>query len=425
MRAAAGRTCVPRRRVLIVVENNMVPLDRRVWYEATALRDAGWQVAVICPRAEGSHDAAGAAWYKPVGSAENLDGVTVYRFSLAFAEHGVLDYFREYAKAFLSIALLSWQAWRSERFDILHLCNPPDILFPIGLFYRLLGAKFVFDHHDLFPESVAWRYRGRVGSLLYAASRIAEYLTFRSANVVIATNESYCRVAVERGHVPAANVVLVRNGPKVKDFAPLEALPALKKGFPHMACFVGLMGVEDGIAELIEVIQYVVYELQRRDILFVLIGDGAERTGALDRIRRLSLEAFVEMPGLILDDSVLRQYIATADVLLSPEPLTPMNDSSTFIKIGEYMAMGKPSVAFDLRETRCTAGDAALFILPGDIAAFARAISDLSDHPEKRSRMGTLGLHRARETLAWENQVQNLFHAYEIALDKANDQAAA
>jgi len=403
-------------RVLIIEENSMVPVDRRVWYEATSLRDAGWDVIVICPEGTGAH-----AGKPKVGDTshitqEVLDGVTVYRFPLVFAEHGVADYLREYVTAYISITRLAWHVWRNGPFDILHICNPPDIFFPLGLFYRILGARFIFDHHDLFPEMVGSRYQSQAGKFLYAIARISEYFTLRSADVVIATNESYRRIALDRGCVPAEKVIVVRNGPKTEEFTPEEPLAALKRGFPFLVCYVGVMGQQDGISELVETIDFVVHSLGRDDILFVLVGDGADHTMAKTRLKERGLGRFVDMPGMIRNTGDLRRYMSSADVFVSPEPRSPLNIHSTFIKIGEYMAMGKPIVAYDLPETRYTAEEAAFYVEHGDTAGFGKAITALLDDPERRQRMGAIGRKRVVDKLSWEHQQQHLFRAYEIAL---------
>ena len=407
-------------KALIVVENSWVPVDRRVWYEATALRDAGWQVTVICPT--GKVAQAGKKGpdhaYRSFGEPEDLEGVTVLRFPLIYAEQGVISYLKEYVSAFFCIARLSWKVWRQESFDIIQICNPPDIFFPIGVFYRCLGAKFVFDHHDLFPENVIWLYHGLVGRFMYAVSRLAEYLTFFSANVVMTTNKSYQKIAYERGKVSPDNVVVVRNGPKIDEFIPVDPVPALKLGFPFMVCYAGIMGEGDGILETIEIIRCIVRDLTRHDVYFVLLGDGAKKAQALANIKSWELEAFVDMPGMIRDDMQLRQYMSTADVFISPEPLTPMNTHSTFIKIGEYMAIGKPIVAFDLKETRYTAQNAACYVPPGDIQGFGRAIINLLDDPIRRQQMGNIGRQRILDCLGWEHQKQHLFRAYALAKGK-------
>lgn len=400
------------KRVLIVEENSYIPLDNRVWHEVTTLRDAGWQTTVICPAAQGFNGDEKA----PFGTVEDMGGVTVYHFPLNFAEAGIKSYASEYITALVSIARLSWRAWRKERFDIIHFCNPPDIFFPIGLFYRLLGARSVFDHHDLFPELVAWRYSGLAGKLLYAVARMTEYLTFRSANAVISTNQSYRKVAMGRGGVPEDRIVILRNGPISNEFVPVESTPALKRGLPYMACYAGAMGYEDGVLELIASIRYIVHEMGRHDILFTLLGDGAIRPQALAQAKAWGLETVVHMPGMIHDNLVLRQYLSTADVCLSPEPLTPLNAHSTFVKVGEYMAIGKPVVAFDLPETRYTAQEAAIYVAPGDIQEYGRAIVSLLADPERRRLMGEFGRQRMLNDLSWDHQKQNLFQAYAVAL---------
>jgi len=403
------------RRVLIVEENAAIPCDTRVWYESTTLRDAGWQVTVICPST-----AIGAYAGKGVSRAnvapEDLEGITVYRFPLTVAERGVLDYLREYLSAFAWLARLSWRVWRAGPFDIIHFCNPPDIFFPIGWLYRLLGAAVVFDHHDLFPEVLAWRYRGLTSKALYALARLTELLTLRSANAVISTNESYRRIAMERGGVPADRVIVVRNGPRTQEFVPTELSPALKRGFPYMVCYAGVMGPEDGVFELLQSVRHIVHDLGRRDILFTLLGDGSVRRQALDQVQTWGLESVVDMPGMVRDKLLLRQYLCTADVCVSPEPLTPFNARSTFVKVGEYLAMGKPVVAYDLQETRYTAQEAAIYVAPGNVEEFGRVTVALLGDPERRRCMGECGRRRFLDGLSWDHQKQNLFQAYDIAL---------
>ncbi len=404
------------RRAVIVVENSFVPADVRVTYEAITLRDAGWDVIVICPFAQ--HAGQGKEASGKTRALQDPEGVHVLRFPLTYAQRGLLAYLREYLTAFVSVARITWQVWRNGSFDVLHLCNPPDIFFPIAALYRLLGVRVIFDHHDLFPELVDWRYRGLRRQVLYALARAAEYLTFRVANVVMSTNESYRRIAIKRGRLPGENVIVVRNGPRLDEFVPVKPDPALKKGFRYMACYAGVMGHDDGVLELIPSIAHIVHDLGRHDVRFVLLGDGAVRREAFNQIETQGLSSYVEMPGMIYDNELLRRYMCTADVLLSPEPPTPLNTSSTFIKIGEYMAMGKPIVAYDLVETKRTADAAAVYVEPGNIEAFGQAIVDLLDDPERRKQMGVVGKWRVRHLLAWEHQQEHLLAAYERALNQ-------
>ena len=401
-------------RALIVVENNSVPFDCRVWREAKALHEACWQVSVICPLS--SQD----DWLvRPdslAGNHEVLDGIHIYRFPLAFAAHDALAYLREYLGAFAHVARLSWHVHRNNGFDVLQVCNPPDIFFPLGLFYRLLGKSFIFDHHDLFPEGVAFRFGGLGGQIMRRLAQLMEWLTLRSANVVMATNESYRRIAIERGGVLPRNVFVVRNGPELTSFQPVEPAPALKQGFPYLACYLGVMGAEDGVEPMLEAIRFVIHDLGRRDVHFVLIGDGAMRPLGLSRIAEWELESQVSMPGR-LPDADVKRYLSTADVCLSPDPYTPLNDLSTMNKIMEYMIMGKPLVSFDLKEARFSAQDAAVYVPCGDIRAFGQAIVKLLDDPCRRQQMGEFGRRRVLEELAWEYQKPCLLAAYSAAMN--------
>jgi len=402
--------------VLIVVENNWVPVDRRVWYEATTLRDFGWKVTVICPAPTGAHAGENAPEHNSIVERENIDGVIVYRFHLTFAEEGISKYLREYISSFIWVAKLSWKIWREERFDILHICNPPDIFFPIGLFYRILGAKLVFDHHDLFPEMVIWRFKGVKGKLLRFLGRLMEYLTFKSSNVVLTTNESYKQIALNRNRIRKDSIYVVRNGPKIREFKPVDPDLSLRRHFPYVACYVGIMGEDDGVSELVDVIRLIVQDLKRTNILFILVGDGSDLPLVKQRVADYGLDEFVDMPGMIRDDLLLRRYMCSADVLLSPEPWTPLNAHSTFIKVGEYMAMGKPIVAYDFKETKYTAEDAAVYVSHGDVKGYAQAILSLLENENKRKRMGKIGFKRVKELVGWENQKRILLDTYRSVL---------
>ncbi len=401
------------KKALIVLENCFVPLDIRVWYEATTLRDAGWQPTIVCPAPTGVHAANSVP--VPFGQAVDIEGIKVYFFPLTFATGGVAAYLREYLSAFMAIARLSWTAWRSDRFDVIHLCNPPDIFFPVAWLYRMLGARVVFDHHDLFPEAISHSFGGRSGRLLHGLASVMEYLTFHTAHVTMSTNESYRQVAMDRGRLAPDRVLVLRNGPKVQEFSPVEPVPALKQGFDHMVCYAGMMGPQDGVYELLDSIRYIVHGMGCNDILFALLGDGAVYSEALEMVGDWRLDGTVHMPGMIRDKELLRQYLCTADVCVSPEPLTPLNERSTFIKIGEYMAMGKPVVAYNLPESRHTAQDAALFVEPGDAKAFGEAVVALLHDAGLRHKMGKAGRQRFVNELSWEHQQRNLLRAYELA----------
>jgi glycosyltransferase involved in cell wall biosynthesis len=406
------------RSTLIVIENSSFLCDPRVQNEAFSLRDAGWSVYVLCAfwkEFEGDNVTEANFWQQ-----HNRNGIFVYYFPLAYADVGFFSYIIEYLTAFYWIGLRSWQIWLKAHFKVIHFCNPPDIFFPIALLYRLLGIRIIFDHHDLFPEMISVRFDGVKERFLYWSARLMEFLTFRVAHIVLTTNYSFKEVAEKRGSFPSKRIFPVRNGPKLTKFTPLAAEPSLKCGFNKMVIYAGAMGYQDGILELCESIRYIIQDKKRQDILFVLLGDGAARSAAMKYVLGWG-EHFIQMPGMIYDKCFFRQYLSTADVLVSPEPYNELNNQSTFIKIGEYLAIGKPIVAYDLKETHYTAQDAALYVPHGDVCAFADAILQLIDDPELCIELAVSARKRITE-LSWESQEPLLLSAYEIALGIGNDQ---
>lgn len=391
------------RRALLLVENLSVPRDSRVWPEALALAEAGYEVVAVCPQETSAPE-----------RFERVGPVEIHRYPLLFSDGGTVGYLREYAVAFWRTARLVRRLARGRRFDVVHAANPPDLLLLAALPLKLRGTRFVFDHHDLAPELYACRF-GRTGGLLYRLARVLEWLAFRVADVVISTNESYRELAVGRGGKRREDVFVVRNAPGVRS-RECEPEPALKRGRPHLLVYVGVLGPQDGgdlalhaLARLRE---------RRQDWHAVFAGDGQALPAMRALSRRLGLDDAVEFAGWVEEERVER-VLASADVCLAPEPRNPLNDVSTLIKVAEYMAMARPVVAFDLRESRFTAGGAALYAEPNDPESFADCIETLLDDPELRARMGEIGRQRVESGLSWEHSKHALLAAYEYALGTA------
>jgi glycosyltransferase involved in cell wall biosynthesis len=390
-------------RALIVVENLSVPFDRRVWQECQALRETGYEVAVICPQGTTQDRETHAV----------IEGVEIHRYPLTPATGGAPGYLREYATAI-------WRSWRLARglgsIDIVHLCNPPDLLFLVALPLKLRGARIIFDQHDLVPELYLSRFERRK-DLLYRGVVALERLTYRLADVVIATNESYRRAALDRGHKAPGRVFVVRSGPDLSRFAGGVPDPALKKGKRHLLCYLGVMGPQDGVDYALHSLT-ALRETRPDDwhAVFVGSGDCFEEMRAL--ARRLGLEGHVTFTGRIPDEELLG-YLATADVALAPDPHNPLNDVSTMNKILEYMAVGCPIVSFDLREARVSAGEAARYAKCNDTGEFAANVSALLDDPAERSRRGQIGQSRIADSLSWERSKTQLIASYAAAMGRA------
>ena len=389
------------RRVLFVSENAPVPSDRRVWNEARTLHAAGWEVVVVCAQGAGRHTA----------PFEVIDGIEIHRFPLRPAVGGPLGYLREYAQAMWRIRRLARRLGRTRDFDVVHACNPPDFLLLAALGLRRKGARFVFDHHDLVPELYQSKF-GK-GGPLYRVAVALERIPYRLADVVIATNGSYRRIALERGRVAGDAVFVVRNGPDVERFRPAQPDPTWRRGRRHLLAYLGIMGPQDGLDHALEALGRLRAARDDWHAVFVGEGDMLEEMRAL--AERLGITEHVEFAGWRYDDDI-RTILSTADVCLAPDPPSPLNDVSTMIKIPEYMAMGRAIVSYDLTESRVSAGDAALYAEPGDVDGFATCIDDLLGDAELRARMGACGRERVERELSWQHSEPALLAAYERAL---------
>src|SRR5882672_10661666 len=387
------------KRVLILVENLPSPFDRRVWQEATTLRDAGYLVSIICPTGRGYER-----------KFEAIDGIHVYRYSLPVEASGAAGYAVEYAVALAWTFVLAWRVLLTRGFDVIHACNPPDLFFLIGGFFRLFGKKFVFDHHDLSPELYEAKFdrRGFFHSLLLKL----EYLTFRSADVSIATNESYRRIAIGRGRMPAERVFVVRSGPSLERLKILAPDARLKRGRRYLVGYVGVMGKQEGIDYLLRAARHIVFELGRSDVHFGLVGNGTSLEGAKALARELGVADYVTFTGRVPDPEMLAM-LNTADVCVNPDVASEMNDKSTMNKIMEYMALAKPIVQFDLTEGRFSARDASLYARPNDSVDLAEKILELLDDAPLRQRMGVAGRDRVLSVLAWQHESPKLLTAYD------------
>ncbi|MEI9995401.1 MAG: glycosyltransferase family 4 protein [Rhizomicrobium sp.] len=398
--------------VLIIVENLPVPFDRRVWSEATTLQAAGYRVAVICPKGADARK-----------SHEVLDGIHIYRHPLPFDAEGGLGYVVEYASAlFFEFVLTCW-IWLRHGFDVIHACNPPDTIFLIAWPFKLLGKKFLFDHHDINPEL----YLAKFGSKdrFYQLLCWLERCTFHAADASLATNESYRRIAIERGGMAPDKVFVVRSGPKLERLRIVPPNAARKHGARHLIGYVGVIGQQEGIDLLLEAAKHMTQTLGRTDIRFAIIGGGPALNAMKALSVRLGVDGQVEFYGRVPDD-VLLEVLNTADVCVNPDRVNAMNDKSTMNKIMEYMALAKPIVQFELTEGRYSAGEASLYAAPNDPVDFARKILELLDDPAKRAAMGAFGRNRVETELVWEREAPKLLAAYDCLLHpKIGSQSAS
>ncbi len=390
---------------LIIVQNLPVPLDRRVWLECQALVSNGYDVSVICPKGPGDP------------RRQELEGVHIYKYAPPPMAKGLPGYVFEFIYCWLRTALLSLVVWGRRPFTVMQACNPPDTYWLLAWLWRLRGVRFIFDHHDLNPELFLSRF-GEPSSvrerIQYRGLLWLERMTLVMADRMMSTNESYRRTAIERGGLQPDLVTVVRSGPDTRAMRPLrpDARGAAKATTAESGdapparfelVYLGIMGPQDGVDLLLDIVDELVHRRGRRDVHTTLLGFGDCLEDLRAQCTRLGLDPWVTFTGRV-DRDQIAEYLSAADIGLGPDPKTPLNDVSTMNKTMEYMAYCLPSVAFDLTETRVSGGDAVLYVPSGDLGAFADAVEKLLDHPELRVEMGLQARRRVASELDWRPQ---------------------
>jgi glycosyltransferase involved in cell wall biosynthesis len=412
-------------RVLMFVENNF-PADPRVKNEADMLTAAGYSVTVVGLREEDE-----------TGMSKVVDNIQVYsvpRTSLFTKTRkdnpvglqrlwlrliALMGYMWEYAYFTSACFVMSLYVAMKHGFDVIHAHNPPDTLFLVAAAYKPFGKKFVFDHHDLCPELYRSRYKADSG-FLTAILGLLERGSLKLADVTIATNESYRAIQIARGKVKPENVFVVRNGPNLRRVAYRTPSKRLREMNRTILCYVGALNPQDGVDYLLRSLRDLLYKLGRKDFYCVIMGSGDSLEDLRALAHDLNLEGYVEVTGRVSDEDLMSN-LSAADICVDPDPSSPLNDVSTWIKIMEYMALGKPIVTYDLKETRWSAQDAALYITPNNELEFAEGIATLMDRPDLRAQMGEFGRQRIDRDLKWDVVGQNLIRAYEALLGKARE----
>ena len=388
------------RKILIIVENLPVPFDTRVWQEATTLAANGYTVSVICPKGKGYDK-----------DYERLQGVYIYRHDLPAEGNGAFGYAREYLSALWHEYRLARKVRKEIGFDVIHGCNPPDDIYMVALPFKNKGVDYVFDHHDICPELFEAKFGHRSGAL-YRSQVWLERQTYRHCTFAFVTNESYRKIAIERGGMEPDKVWVLRSGPRLERLRITPPKPEIKRGRKFMVGYLGVIGQQEGIEYILKAAKYMRDELGRDDIFWGIVGGGPHLAQLRKQCSEMGLDDIVEFTGRVSDEKLL-DYLNTADVCVNSDEYNEMNDKSTMNKILEYMALGKPIVQFDLTEGRFSAQEASLYASPNDAADLARKIASLLDDPEKRARMGAIGRNRVLNELSWEHTSKTLLEAYD------------
>jgi glycosyltransferase involved in cell wall biosynthesis len=385
--------------ILFIVENQPVPFDNRVWSEAMTMKECGYRVSIISPKGKGN-----------IKSFEKIDDINIYRHPVLFEANGKIGFIVEYCNAIFWQMLLSILIFVKEPFQIIHSANPPDTIFLIALMYKILGTKYIFDQHDIMPENYLAKFNRK--DIFYKMICLMEKISFMMAYIVISTNESYKKIATDRGNKREEEVFVVRNGPDLSKVMFVPPNNDLKKGYEHLVVYVGTIGNQECIDVLLRAVKYIVDTKRLFDIKFIIIGTGPHLEYMVNLSKKMQIEKYVNFTGFI-PYKEFYEILATADICVNPEYRNSFTDKSTMVKIMDYMVMGKPIVQFETKEGKVTAEESSIYVTENDDIAFAEAIIDLLHNPKQRQRMGTIGQKRIYQLLNWDKQKENLEKAYQ------------
>jgi glycosyltransferase involved in cell wall biosynthesis len=388
------------RRILIIVENLPVPFDTRVWQEATTLVREGYAVSVICPKGKGFDE-----------EYEFRDGVHIYRHDLPKEGNGPIGYAREYFSALRHEYRLAKQIYRERGFHVIHGCNPPDNIYMVAKRFKKFGVDYVFDHHDICPELFEAKF-GKKSGPLYKSQIWLEHRTYKHCTFAFVTNESYKKIAIERGGMDPEKVYVLRSGPKLERLKIQDPKPEVKRGKKYMVGYLGVIGQQEGIEYVLEAARYLKEDKGRNDIFWGIVGGGPHLDTLRKQAHDMGLDDCLEFTGRVPDQTLL-DYLNTADVCVNSDEYNEMNDKSTMNKVLEYMALGKPIVQFDLTEGRYSAADASLYAERNNAHDLADKVLYLLEDPEKRRRMSEIGRSRILNELSWDHTSRALIDGYD------------
>ena len=391
-----------KKKVLIIVQNLPVPFDRRVWMEATTLQKNGYKVSVICPQK-----------YSCVKSSEVIENINIFRYPLLLeANKSPVAFLFEFISCFILTSILSIKVLLTEGFDVIHICNPPETYFSLVWIYKLVGKKIIFDHHDLSPEMYLAKQKGvKEDSFYFKLLLWMEKITFKIADIVITTNESHKKVAIDRGKKKSEDVIIVRSGPDIERFKGYNFNEGLKRGKKYLVCYLGEMCEQDGVGIFLSKLKEYNSRFFKEEVQFVFIGKGPEQPNLVNKNRTLDMESYVYFTGRVSDID-LANYLYTADLCFDTSPYNSWTDRSTMNKIIEYMAFRNAIVSFDLTESKYSAGDSAVYIERDNYPQFFSVIENLLKNKTQIEQMSLNGQLRFQKELQWSNSIPNLLSAY-------------
>lgn len=390
------------KKILIFIEDGSFTYDNRVKRIANSLYDNGYELTIISPRTKGDR------FFRKID--KNYRALFFPKFD---AESTLMHLLEHLITLVSGFCLTLWVKIRYG-FNVFYACNPTDILWILALPYKLFGTKFIFDQHDLSPEVYLSRSGTTKKDTFYKVLLWLEKMSYKLADKVIVTNESYKANAIKRGNKKESDVVPVRNGPVLEKFSniPYNTNPHYKKESEILIGYLGNMNSQDGVDQLLYAANDIVKNKKEQQIRFVFIGGGSYQPNLVKLSSEMGLDNYVTFTGRIPDDEMLN-ILGETDICVQPDPYNPLNDVSTMNKVMEYMALGKPVVAFNLTETVVSGGECVVYADKFNENDLADKILYLAKNDELREELGKKGRKRVEEKLEWKHSVPNLLKAFD------------
>ena len=384
-----------KKNILFIVQNNSFPFDKRVYREATSLKENGYNVFVICPQS--NHDKEKELVH---------EDITVKRYKDYLAKGGIVSYFLEYASSVSKIFFLTLQSIFKDKIDVIHVANPPDFFWPIALVSKLFGIKFIYDQHDLAPEMAMVKFHSR---FLKKMLMLNEKLTVKFSDAIVVVNNNFKNRLISEWGINENKITVVYNGPH-ESFHVIQNVGISEKyKNKKVILYIGLMTVNDNIEVIINTANVLVNKEGRKDLYFVLIGDGDVRKKMEDLASSYGLLENVEFTGIV-NHEMVRKYLNVAEVCIAPDLPNGLNEYLTLVKVLEYMKTSKAFVAFKLKETMDFADGAGLYA--EDESDFAKKIIYLLENPDVSAEMGKLGNKIINDNYLWSHSEEKLLNLY-------------
>jgi glycosyltransferase involved in cell wall biosynthesis len=390
---------VAKRSCVIIVENLPVPFDRRVWQEAQALKRAGWQISVICPTSE-----------RHPQRFEMIDDIAIYRHPLPLEARGKAAFLLEYGFALFHEFRLLLKVWRERGFDVIQACNPPDLIFLVALPFKLIGKRFIFDHHDVNPELFEAKFNRR--GLMHRLLLLLEKLTIQTADIVITANDTFRDLAISRGGKKPEDVVTVYSIPDKSRIHRVDPDLSVRKGKKFVLGYVGIIGDQDGVDHLVLLVENLVRDKGFTDFQAVVVGDGPALASARALAESRGVAEYITFTGYLSGETLL-QHLSAFDIGIIPDPVNEYNDKISMNKVFEYSTLGIPSVAYPLTETRRLLGTAGVYATGSEPSDLAAACFRLISDDDLRARSARAASQLAESSFSWDKESEKMIAAYE------------